>query len=336
MTHSVLNIPYAIDLGNGFTKRTNQRNVLVEPSIICETPDFFSAGEKYDSISFNGSTKYYVGNDVIQSELPPILALGDDDMERYNSVEFKQLLFGFIAKDFKKSIVIPHLITGLPVNHFKSKAEELKQIIKGKKVVEINGEEIIIEVQNVHVLPQPIGTYMYLVSQEKINADEELTLIIDGGHGTIDITEMKGQSILRRAGAEKGVRNAHVDIYNYLVDQYGDMRQLTITNMPKLLNTGLKYDKQPINISEIPEVKNILRKHFNDVFAFIRENRFDLKSYENVVFTGGMSLLHKELILEKDRNNFIVLEESQEANVLGYSEFGKAVFESEKNSALRR
>jgi plasmid segregation protein ParM len=335
MIQILSSIPYAIDLGNGFTKRTNQKSVSVEPSIIAEKPDFFNTGEQYDTISFNGSPRYYVGNDVVKSELPQVLALGDDDMDRYSSLEFKQLLFGFIAKDFRKSVVIPHLVTGLPVNHFKAKSEELKQIIKGKKVIEINGQEIIIEIQNVHVLPQPIGTYMYLASQDKINADEELTLIIDGGHGTIDITEMKGQSILRRAGAEKGVRNAHVDIYNYLVDQFGDMRQLSITNMPILLQKGMKYDKKPINISEIPEVKNILRKHFNEVFAFIRENRFDLKSYENVVFTGGMSLLHKELIKEKARNNFLILEESQEANVLGYFEFGKAVVESEKSPAVR-
>jgi len=335
MTQKVLNVPYAIDLGNGFTKRRGLNEVITEPSVIAEVPDYFTVGESFDVFSINNSLPYYIGDDVVKSKITAVPALGEDDIDRYESDEFKQLLFGFIARDFKKSVTIPQLITGLPVNHFKAKADRLKEIIKGKKVISVNGEEIVIEILDVQVLPQPIGTYMHLVNLEKINADNELTLIVDGGHGTVDITEMRGQSIIGRAGAPIGVRNAYLSIFNFLIDKYGESRQLSIAAMPSIMKDGLKYDKQVINVPALKEVKDILVKHFDDVFRFIRENQFDLKSYENVVFTGGMALLHKELIEEKERNNFVVLDNSQEANVLGYYEFGKAVLESEKNSTVR-
>lgn len=335
MSQKVLNVPYAIDLGNGFTKRKSVGDVIIEPSVIAEISDYFNVEEKYDVFKLSIGSSYHVGDDVLKSSLTAISALGEDDVERYESLEFKQLLLGFIAEDFKKSVTINQLITGLPVNHFKAKAAKLEEILKGKTVVTVNGEEIIVDIKNVHVLPQPLGTYMYMVKEKKINADEELTLIVDGGHGTIDITEMKGQSILRRAGAPKGVRNAYLEIYNFLVDEYGESRQLSIAEMPSIMKKGLKYDKNLIDVSSLPEVQAILAKHFEEVFRFIRENQFDLKSYENVVFTGGMALLHKKLIKDKNRNNFIVLDNSQEANVLGYYEFGKAVLKSEKDSAVR-
>ncbi|MFS1519659.1 hypothetical protein V1503_24850 [Bacillus sp. SCS-151] len=331
-----LNIPYAIDLGNGYTKRTNGESVLVEPSVFAAAPDFFSTTSDYDSFKYHDTDTYYVGNDVRKADLTAIPALGDDDMGRYDSIAFRQLLFAFIAKDFRESVTIPHLVTGLPVNHFKAKADDLKKLIEGSKVISINGEEIIIKVEKVHVLPQPIGTYMSLVNSEKVNPEEQLSLIIDGGHGTLDVTEMKGYTINQRAGALKGVKNAHIDIYNYLVDQFGDMRSISISNIPQLLEKGMVYDGQVLDIKEINEVKDILNKHFDDMFLFVRDNNFDLKSYNNVIFTGGMAKMHSDRIKAKNRNSFIVLDDAQEANVLGYFDYGKAVIEREKESSTVR
>lgn len=331
--NKVLTIPYAIDLGNGFTKRTNGERVIVEPSKLQARPDYFSSSDTKSSFRFQESGSYLVGNDTDPTKA--ISALGDDDLERYESQEFKQLLYAFIAKDFKESVTIPHLVTGLPVNHFKAKSETLKNIIKGKKVISIDDQEIIIDIKNVHVLPQPIGTYMYLVNLNKVDPETDTTLIVDGGHGSLDVTEMRGYTITARAGAEIGAKKAHIQIYNYLVDQFGDMRSITLSNIPNLLDKGLIYDGKTLDIRNIKEVKDILKNHFDEMFRFIRENKFSLKDYNQVIFTGGLAIMHKDLILEKNRNNFVVIDEAQEANVLGYFEYGKAVQENEKNSVVR-
>lgn len=336
MNQNVLETPYAIDLGNGFTKRMfHDGEVITEPSVLAEAAGFFGLDSGLDTLSFQDGTNYHVGEDAIKSKLSTEPALGDDDLERYNSLEFKKLLFGFMASDFKQEIIIPHLITGLPVNHFKAKINEIKDIIKGKKVISINGKEVIIDIKNVHVLPQPIGTYMSMVQDGSIDADNESTLIVDGGHGTIDITEMRGKTINKRAGAELGVRVAQIDILNYLIDEFGEHRSLSLTNMSSVFKNGFKVDKELITIRNLDAVKKILENHFNKVFSFIRQNRFDLKDYDHVVFTGGMALLHEKLIKEKHRNNFIIISNAQEANVRGYYEFGKAVLQSEKDTTVR-
>jgi len=328
MIKRVLDVPYAIDLGNGFTKRMTQQGAIIEPSVIGNQPNYWNE-EGYDVLSFNGSEPYYIGDDVINAGITPIPALGDDDASRYESEEFKKLLFGFIARDFKESVIIPLLVTGLPVAHFKAKGKYLTEMIKGVKVVNINGKDVVIEVKKVVVLPQPIGTYMYLVGKGDIKPTDEYTLIVDGGYGTVDITEMKGKSIVKRAGDEIGVKNAYIEIYNYLVDRFGNMRNLSVSNMPYILKNGLKVEGTPINVAQIGDIQRILEAHFNEVFSFIRNNRFDLKSYDKVVFTGGMALLHRHLIEAKERANFIVIDEAQVANCLGYWEYGKAVLASE-------
>lgn len=328
MADRILTIPYAVDLGNGFTKRMTKKGAVIEPSIIGNKPNYWNE-EGYDAIAFNGSTPYYIGKDVINAAITPIPALGDDDASRYESEEFKKLLFGFIGRDLKKSVTIPLLVTGLPVAHFKAKSKVLADMIKGVKVVNINGTDVVIDVKKVVVLPQPIGTYMYLVSKGDISPTDEYTLIVDGGYGTVDITEMKGKSIVKRAGDEIGVKNAYIEINNYLVDRFGNMRNLSVSNMPYILKNGLKIEGTPIDVAQIGDVQRILEAHFNDVFSFIRNNRFDLKSYDKVVFTGGMALLHRNLIEAKERANFIVIEEAQIANCLGYYEYGKAMLASE-------
>lgn len=327
MSEYVLNIPYSIDLGNGFTKRTNGTEVVIEPSVIGIKPTFWNK-DNFDTISFDDE-EIYIGSDVINSGIKPISALGEDDISRYDSDEFKRLFFGFIARDFKQSITIPLLVTGLPVNHFKAKAKDLKKMIEGRKVVVINGEEIVIHVKEAKVMPQPLGTYMYLLAQNKVNSDEQFTLVVDGGYGTLDVTEMKGNTIVERKGDNLGVKKAYVEVYNYLVDRFGNMKHLTLSNMPYIMQKGLKVEGQLIDVAEIGDIRRILKRHFDEVFQFIRENGFDLKSFDNVVFTGGMALLHRSFIQEKDRSNFIVIDNAQEANCLGYFEFGMSILESE-------
>lgn len=333
----VLQIPYTIDLGNGFTKRTNGKEAIIEPSVIGFKPDYFNEDQSYDVIRMNESAPIYVGDDVLSSKVEPRYVLGDDDTERYRDEDFKRLLFGFIARDFKMSVTIPLLVTGLPVSHYKAQSAYLKEMLEGRKVIEINGEEIVINVQKAVVLPQPIGTYMYLVADEKIDPSSN-TLVIDGGYGTLDITEMAGRSIVKRAGEELGVKDVYIEVLNYLTDRYGNMRNLTLANMPNILQNGLKIEGFAVEIGEVGDVKRILDSHFEKVFNFIRDRRFDLRSYDNVVFTGGMALLHEDRIKAKDRNNFIVIENAQEANTLGYFEYGKAVLdrESEEGSTISR
>ena len=327
--------PYAIDLGNGFAKRKFDGEIKVEPSVLADDPSYYSSGTSQNLLSYNESNNYYIGDDVKKYQLTATPALGEDDLNRYSSVEFKRLMFGFIAKDFRQSVEMPLLVTGLPVNHFKAKAEELTKMLTGKKIINFEGKELMFDIKKVLVIPQPMGTYMQLVTDKVVDPETDKTLIIDGGHGSLDVTEMTGYTITKRAGENRGSKLAHIEIFNFLVDKFGDLASITLTNIASLLEGGLVNDGVRINIKEMPEVQAILRNHFNGMFSFVRNNNFSLADYNQVVFSGGTAAMHKELIEEKHRNNFIIKKNSQTANAEGYYEYGKAVLAREKGSTVR-
>lgn len=327
--------PYAIDLGNGFAKRKFNGEVKVEPSVFAEDPDFYSTEITKNIMSYNDSPSYYVGDDVKKYQLMATPALGEDDVNRYSSIEFKQLMYGFIAKDLRNSAEIPLLITGLPVNHFKAKAAEVTKMFTGKKIIMFEGKELIFDIKKVQVIPQPMGTYMQMVAEDKIDPETDKTLIIDGGQGSLDVTEMTGYKITKRAGENRGLKVAHIEIFNFLSDKFGELDSITLTNIATLLERGLVNHGTVINIKEIPEVQAILTRHFNSMFSFVRNNNFSLGDYNQVIFTGGTGAMHKELIEAKNRNNFMIKENPQIANVEGYYEYGKAVLAREKGSTVR-
>ncbi|MED4914330.1 ParM/StbA family protein [Parageobacillus thermoglucosidasius] len=321
----VLNDCYPIDAGNGFTKRRVGDKILVESSVIGERTDFYNRTQ-YTSLSLDNETQYYVGNDAIESGVDVTPALGDDDEMRYRSKEFDQLMYGFMGKDFQQSTEIPLLVTGLPVNHYLKQASYLMKKLKGSKIVYVNNEEIILHIKDVHVLPQPLGTYMYLVATERIDPNARVT-VIDGGYGTLDVTELKGQNIIKRAGGNIGVKIAYEEILTYLIDEFGSRgtNDLTLSKMPYILAKGFQTDGQIINIAAMPKVQNILNKHFDKNFKFVRDHGFDLSASQYVIWTGGMAQLHADRIAAKERKNFIILEDGQEANVKGYDYYAKSV-----------
>jgi plasmid segregation protein ParM len=321
----VLNDSYEIDAGNGFTKRRIGEQILVEPSVIGERPDYYNKTQ-YTSLSLDNEEQYYVGDDVIKSGVSAIAALGDDDEMRYRSKEFDQMFYGFLAKDFRTSVEIPLLVTGLPVNHYLSQANYLIKKLKGSKIAYVDNDEIIIHIKDVHVLPQPLGTYMYLVATEHIDPEARV-IVIDGGYGTLDVTELKGQNIIKRAGADIGVKTAYEEILTFIIDKFGSRgtKDLNLSQMPFILENGFKADGQLFNIVAMPEVQRILNKHFERNFNFVRDRGFDLSASEHVIWTGGMAELHAERIAAKERKNFIILNDGQEANLKGYSYYAKSV-----------
>lgn len=330
-----LETPYAIDLGNGYAKRKFNGVVVVEPSILAEDPGYFSSTDSKNLMSYADSANYYIGDDVRKYQLQAIPALGEDDLNRYNSIEFKKLMYGYIAKDIRNSVEIPLLVTGLPVNHLKAKQDEVKKMLTGKKIMVFEGKELVIDIKDVHVIPQPMGTYMQLVAEKIVNPETDKTLLIDNGHGSLDITEVTGYTITKRAGGNLGSKLAHIEIYNFLVDKFGDLASITLPNIADLLEKGLIVDGSIIDIREMPEIKAILSRHFDSMYSFVRNNNFSLTDYNKVVFTGGTAELHRPHIVAKKKNNFKIKENAQTANAEGYYEYGKAVLASEKNSTVR-
>ncbi|PEP86109.1 ParM/StbA family protein [Bacillus pseudomycoides] len=333
----ILGNPYTIDLGNGFTKRASKKNKALEADVITELSVLAPVDDYYNEAEFtkieltNTDFSYYIGEEARKSKLPLVRALGENKAKRYEDPIFKKQLFGFIAKDFKKSVTIPLLVTGLPVSHFGNQRESLQKVAMEETAVKVNGELITIKVKQCLVIPQPVGTQYYLVKKDIIKKEDRI-LIIDGGFGTFDVTDMSGNAVIDRLGTELGCEKAFMTIEQIVRDNIGETPDLSVSNMHYILENGYKYNGSLYDLYTHKDVaENVdaeLQRHFE---AALREvsQKFNLAVYDKIVWTGGMAALHKKRIEKKQEQypTFTVLENGQEANLLGYYHLGCDVFD---------
>jgi hypothetical protein len=309
---------YAIDLGNGFTKRIfDGENVITEPSVFAEVPRLNNSKLKYFNIDNNFN--YFVGQDVFNANLKPDVAV--NSRERYFTPEYKQMLLGFIARDFSKYDVldIPVLALGVPNTDHKAIGEKMEDFYTGKFVVTVNqSHQLLIDIKTCIVLPQPLGTYAYALTQNIIKQWGDNVLVCDAGTGSFDVASITGDIIQRDEGLTIGAKDAYMEIRKYLIDIHGDISTITVENMPNILANGLRKDGIPTIINEDPEVVKILDDNFNEMYKFLEHHKFEFDAHTCVLWTGGTSLLHKERIDKKRRGIFHVVPDAQEANVRGF------------------
>jgi hypothetical protein len=309
---------YAIDLGNGFAKRVfDGEHVITEPSVFAEEPRINNSERLVFDI--DGKLNYFVGQDVIDLNMEPDVAV--NDRERYFTDEYKRMLLGFIAKDFGKFdyLEIPVLALGVPNTDHEAVQEDMENFYTGKFIVTINGShQLTIDVKLCIVLPQPLGTYAYAVANGIVQEWGDNVLVCDAGTGSFDVASITGDTIVRDEGLNVGAIDAYIEIRKYLLKQHGNLASITVENMPNILANGVTKDGTATVISGDRKVQGILDGNFNEMYKFLKKNKFDFDKHTCVLWTGGTSLLHRERILANNKNIFVVLAEAQTANVLGF------------------
>ncbi|MGL5383783.1 MAG: hypothetical protein ACRDCC_09895 [Culicoidibacterales bacterium] len=311
---------YAIDLGNGFSKRTFGSETFIDPTVYAFPNTFFGDGDKL-AISINNQQAFLLGTDAVNSGQPLQYVLGDSNIKRYESDSYKQLVLAFIAKDLKDDVTIEKLVLGLPIDHFKAKKDALvKSFAKTKNLAMCNGESYLIDIKEVMVVPQPMGTYIHTLNSQK----QEVTLIVDAGYGTVDVAELTGLNSVRNFGADIGLKQAFIEINSYLKETYADCHISVGTVHDALLN-GLKYKGAYIDIFEDEFIQQALKNHFDRLYAMLVENYGSFTKFDKVIFTGGTAEMHKKHIEAKEEPNFIIVKNPQTANVEGFYTFGKTM-----------
>lgn len=315
----------AMDLGNGHCKRTYDGVIIYNDPSVSYTPNQFFNNTSHNLISYKGSDPKYIGMDAVRSGKNFKSALGRDDIERYESEEYKELMFGFLAKDLQehKNIYIPILVLGLPNGHYAKKRQTLIENATGKHQIKVGEDTITIVVEQVEVVPQPIGVFMHLDAQGKDLSGD--TLIIDGGYDTLDVALLKNNplSVVKHMDRKLGMKHAYSEILTHLSEEFG--RSYNINEIPFILRDGLVWDGATVDIKKKDYTLKIMRKHYE----FVRDQCIDefgsFKPFNRVIWAGGMSLALKTYIETEGRNNFLVLPNAQEAIVQGFFEFGKGL-----------
>lgn len=341
--------PYAIDLGNGFTKRlfvsevTSQTDVFTEPSVLSRLDGYYNKASFTKIELLNIGDPYYIGEDARKSKLPTIRAIDKNESSRYEDLTFKKQLFGFIAKDFKgnSNVKLPLLVTGLPVAHYKTHFKSLERLITTETALKINNEVITIKIEKCLIVPQPIGTQYYLIKKQVINPDDRL-LIIDGGFGTLDVTDIADNLVIDRLGIKLGCETAFLNIEKIIRDNIGATSELNTSNMHYILNNHYKYNGLKYNLSldtntstkmidfDIQQHTHVagmidfeLQRHFETVLHEIFK-KFNFAVYDKIIWTGGMASLHAKRINSQREKfpTFEIVDTGLEANVLGYYYLG--------------
>ncbi|NGY84897.1 ParM/StbA family protein [Bacillus megaterium] len=334
MSTNLIRDVYAIDLGNGFSKRCFNGKAIVDPAVFAIPTSYYGTDNK-KTININDTRDIYIGNDAFESGYLVENAIGEEDIKRYDSTEYKELLLGFMGKDLKQDTVIQLLILGLPVKHFKAKREELQESYGNKKfMVTAKGKQIVIEVKKCIVIPQPLGTYMYLESSKDFDTKTSKTLVIDGGSGTLDVTEMKGQEVLSTDGSNLGMNEPYEAIAVVLESKYNGL-EINVNHVPDILLNGLRFAGSNIQVNDMKEIVAILDMHFKRVVNRVISKYKSFNKFDNVVWTGGMALSHSNRINAMNQPNFMILKDGQTANVKGYYEFGRGLVQSGSKSSVR-
>lgn len=333
MSTNLIRDVYALDLGNGFAKRAFGSNVVVDPSVYAVPTNYFGTSNER-LVSLYDNRKLYIGEDAFNSGYLVQNAIGEEDIERYSAQEFMELMYGFMARDLKSDTVINLLVLGLPVKHFKAKRESLQKQV-GKKIVTVGEKQVVLEIKKCLVVPQPLGTYMYLESKSLIDTKGSITLVIDGGSGTLDITEMKGQEVISFDGSNLGMNTPYEAIATLLETEYNGV-EITVNHVPDILENGLRFAGGRIKVSDMPEVVSILDNHFDSIMSKIIAKYKSFNKFDHVIWTGGMALAHEKRINSRKLPNFTILKEGQTANVQGYYEFGKGLINSGKGAVQNK
>lgn len=336
----------AIDYGNGFVKGVSKHRTIVAPSAIALES---SAGDSSISSIFNESELYHIfhsqlddknkyiwGEGIKQAVDPGKLLHTYTHERRYENKRFKllcQFVLAELAADFEKDNLDVTLVTGMPSAEIKTDEDTmLKEFLKGRHVIKRDGLEKVINIVDVRVMEQPLGTLLNLYLSTKGEIHKKLKTstitVIDFGSGTTIVDTYKNMKRIKELSETiyTGMNDIYRNIKDRLVAKYG-LKTIDITQ----IEDGFKNDftltisdrkKYPFNIEATEAINEVLNQTISDIDRII-PNR---ESIDEFIATGGGTVTvgssFKELFNEE---SLILVDDPQESNVNGYGKFAAVI-----------
>lgn len=347
---------FALDLGNLQTKVKSSKKTKVLPSKFADYEDLGNQATALTSstldiqefsTNYDPLMTYAWGSDIALAKVKTYYdTIGFE--KRYSREEFRLLssfAIGELAKDFheaKKGILNVEIITGVPTDEFsKRNVSDIIKTLKTDHNITIDGEKLNVRVNEVKVVPQPVGSvYNEMLDIDgNINNsdfDKQTISVIDCGGGTVLIDTLNDMNLSNTDSAREntGAHSLYKKIHEYI-----DTTQIPLnTNDIELILRNQKnkyyYEQSSANgiVHDITEpVEKGIKKYTREIKSLINSTLKDTSHIDYLFFTGGGSnLLDKEDILNRF-DKAIFLESSETANVNGFYKFGAAVSESVQN-----
>lgn len=343
-------VAFAIDLGNGYVKATNivkqeNKKPLVAPSILAfkkslgtsSLGEFGQTGDKgyevYES-PLNGGVEYIWGSGITKAVNPGNYLHTYTHNNRYAQQEFKLLctfILSELAADFtEEELQDVVLVTGLPSTEIGTESEKTyKNFLQQKHVVTRNGVQRVINVTDVRIVEQPVGTLLkvFMTEDGLMNQDllEGTISVIDFGAGTTILDTYKNFSRLDDMSETfyEGMNDLHSRIAKEL-EKVHNIKGLS----PSYINEGFQRGDLIADMSArkkypFEEVaKRIIIEFVGERLTDINRVLKNRDSVDQFILTGGGVSIVKEVFVEKFGESAVeIMENSQTANLDGYYNF---------------
>jgi len=327
-----------IDIGFGFTKATDGHDFLIFKSIYGEAVEFqikenllqSNADDDHLQIELE-DTSYFVGELAERQSSSRTFTL---DQTQFIASSSKILALATLSKLVKDTSKAVKLVVGLPIGHYRQYKDELTKMLLGThKFTAVDSEgtrqDMKIEVSEVRVLPQPIGTVMDRLlsgagaTQNKRFVTDKIG-IIDVGFRTTDYTiSDKGRYSERGSLTTRhGISQAFKKIGNKLKEACGiDIeiyRLFEAVDNGTIKVRGKAYDLSIITEAAFKQLASQIAADANQVWS-------DDWDIDAIMITGGGGAVLSPYILEQLEGVVIPIQRDLDYrlhNVRGYFKFG--------------
>jgi plasmid segregation protein ParM len=201
----------AVDVGFGRVKAMSEHKAIEFPSVVGNfRPIRFSSGmEDKDLVNHlcldYAGQKYFAGNIAYQQSQARVTMSAD----RFTSKEGLALMFGALVVLSHQNDCDVNLVTGLPVNEYAAGKVNYREHLLGRHSIKLispdgtSGTTYIFDLNDVKVLPQPVGTIFDAVLDDKGELKDKTLAggriaVLDIGRNTVDLAMTDKLSFIDR------------------------------------------------------------------------------------------------------------------------------------------
>ena len=306
-----------LDLANGFIKvcAEGQSPLVYENRLkqLSEAELSFMGGSTDTTYEVHGEL-YQVSNDGISS--------GGRDSDRYLTEQYLVECLIALSRVATEPDVV--LCIGLPGRDYQNK--ELRQsiinLLKGCYEVKVDGVPKIINIEEVKVIYEPLGTLLTVIYNSNLavigDRDQYTYLTIDIGYGTTDLLGTKqGVRPTKLACADVGMMDCmshYLTLINNRMIAEGDNARFNQEDVTLLFKSEIKKYGRIYNFeAELDRAKDYTAKL---VASRIKQCGVNLNDYDRVIYTGGGSLALKDYLNKP--HNARMTQKAQTGNSEGY------------------
>jgi len=331
---------FAIDFGNGYVKAISEKGQFVAPAKLGYEHDLGTTtlgGRDFQNNFDINLFKYkedeaslVFGSEIEDAIEPENLLPTDSTNNRYLLPAFKKLVdfaLAELASMEDETKIDIRLVTGMPSDDIQKSEfiQSFKTFLKGHHVVERNSIEYVINVNELKIIEQPLGTLLNVFLNDDLKVHKTfkngLIVVIDFGSGTtiVDIYRK-----MKRIGG-KTIPNGMIQFHETIADTLSSKKNIAATNT--MIEKGIRnktytaeFGQESISFKSIFDAE--LQKKLQTIIQTYERVIGQEEHVNDFIITGGGSfIIGKEL--KEIKPKFRLLENPQLSTATGYIKLGK-------------